>query len=79
VNFSHIPKFEILGLDRTTPLNRNLITSKALPNVRGARVQLGSRARSTFIDLRAISIVDAVDFRRPDRLASEHPFSSHLV
>jgi hypothetical protein len=25
VNFSHIPKFEILGRDRTTPLNRNLV------------------------------------------------------
>jgi hypothetical protein len=24
VNFSHIPKFEILGCDKTTPLNRNL-------------------------------------------------------
>jgi hypothetical protein len=24
VNFSHIPKFEILGCDQTTPLNRNL-------------------------------------------------------
>jgi hypothetical protein len=25
VNFSHIPKLEILGCDKTTPLNRNLI------------------------------------------------------
>jgi hypothetical protein len=25
VNLSHIPKFEILGCDKTTPLNRNLV------------------------------------------------------
>jgi hypothetical protein len=25
VNFSYIPKFGILGCDKTTPLNRNLV------------------------------------------------------
>jgi hypothetical protein len=25
MNFSHILKFEILGRDKTTPLNRNLV------------------------------------------------------
>jgi hypothetical protein len=56
-----------------------LITGKALPNVLGAHVQLGSQDRSTYIDLGAVSSIDAVDCRCLDRLTGEHPFFGRLI
>jgi hypothetical protein len=55
-----------------------VVAGKALPNVRDAHVQLGSRAKSTFPDLEAISTLDTIIFCCPARLASEHNFSSHF-
>jgi hypothetical protein len=56
-----------------------LITGKASANVLGAREQLGSRARSTFIDMEEVSTVDAVSCHRSDCLTGEHPLLGHLM
>jgi hypothetical protein len=52
-----------------------LITGKALPNVLGAHVQLGSQDWSTFIDMEANHTIDAIGCRRPDHLVGEPPIS----